>query len=224
MVSPKGIRRKKMKTKVIITILFLLAGIQPAMGYLVTIQIEAVVDSVKDDGPDDGYLDGQISPGYTITGWYTYESTTLDSNPSSHTGDYYHYSSPCGIFLTVGGFDFETDLSDVEFLLEMINDSTSGGLHDGYALISYHNLSLSNGSSVDHISWFLRDESATALSSDALLTTVPDLDVWQSYLEGLRIYGERAEYIIDATVTSAVPEPSTILLLGFGCLLIRKRS
>ena len=211
-----------MKTKAIITILFLLAGVQPAMGYLVTIQIEAMIDYVGDEGPDDGYLDGQIHVGDTITGWYTFESTTLDTNPSSQTGDYYHYSPPCGIFLTVGGFDFETDLSDVDFLMEMVNDSTSGGLHDSYNIISYHNLSLSNGSSVDSILWFLTDENATALSSDALLTTAPDLDEWQSII-GLLIDGERSGYGFYATVTSAVPEPSTILLLGFGCLLLRKR-
>jgi len=219
----QNLKGEKMKTKVIITILFLLACIQPANAYLVTIQIEAVVDSVTDDGPDDGYLDGLISPGDIITGWYIFESTTIDTNPSSQVGDYFHYSSPYGIFLTVGGFNFETNSSDVRFLLEMVNDSTSGGLHDSYGLISYNNLSLYNGTSTDEISWWLRDSSATALSSDALFTTAPNLDEWQSII-GLRIYGERGEYGIDATVTSAVPEPTTIALLGLGCLLLKKRS
>jgi len=213
-----------MKAGKIIPIVLAVCGLAfwplPTNATLITIQIEAIVDSVDDSG---NYLEGQINPGDIITGYYTYESTTLDSSPLDPVvGHYYHYSPPSGVSLTVGGFEFETDSANVDFLIAIANDVTSGGLHDSYWIHSYNNLPLSNSVSVDEISWSLRDYSATALSSDALPTTAPVLDDWQINL--LRLRGQRAGYIVDAHVTSAIPEPTTFLLLGLGSLLLRKRS
>jgi hypothetical protein len=196
-----------------------LAGALPANGYPVTIYIEAVVDTVDDSG---NYLEGKISPGSLITGYYIYESTTPDTNPSLYVGDYEHYTPPYGISLTVGGFEFKTNPLNVDFLLEIINDYTSGGLHDAYGLISYNNLPLYNGTSVNEISWWLTDTSATALSSTDLPSTAPSLDDWQSIV-GLRLEGDKT-FLIDAHVTSAVPEPATILLLATGALLLKRRT
>jgi len=213
-----------MKRVVISIIISVICGVSfcasPAEATLITIEITAEVDYVEDNG---NYLDGQINIGDIITGTYIYDSTTLDSNPSSQVGDYWHYQSPCGIFLSVGGFEFVTDLTNVRFLVEIINDSTSGGLHDAYGLISYNNLALSNGSSVDEISWWLTDPSATVLTSTVLPTTAPVLDDWQS-IYGLRLQGERVGYLVDADVISAIPEPATILLFTLGGLFLRKRS
>ena len=47
-----------------------------AQAALVTIQIEAVVDSVDDLF---GYLEGNITPGDIITGSYTYDLSTPDT-------------------------------------------------------------------------------------------------------------------------------------------------
>jgi hypothetical protein len=193
---------------------------KPAKATLITIEIAAVVDSLRDGGD---YLEGKIKPGDIITGLYTYESTTPDSNPIPQVADYLHRAAPCGISLTVGGFEFKTDPANVDFLVEIINDSTSGGLHDAYGLISYNNLALRNGTLVDSISWWLTDTSASALSSSELPSIAPVLNDWES-IYGLRLYGERAGYIIDAHVTFAIPEPATILMLGFGSLLLRKRT
>lgn len=211
------------KRKVMVLSAAILCGLvfwsTPTEAALITIEIEAVVDSVSDEG---NYLEGRVGVGDIITGWYTYESTTPETNPSPNVGDYEHFVSPYGIFLSVGGFDFQTDPANMNFLVEIIDDSISGGLHDSYIVRSYGNLPLSNGASVDHISWILTDSSASALSSDALPTTAPILDEWQSVF-GLRLHGERAGYIIDATVTRAIPEPVTVLLLGFGGLFLMKQ-
>jgi hypothetical protein len=191
----------------------------PAQATLITIQIEGVVDNVMDAG---NYLEGKIKPGNIITGFYTYESTTPDSNPIPQVADYLHHAAPCGISLTVGGFDFKTDPANVDFLVEIINDYTSGGLQDNYGLISYNNLPLSNGVSVDSIYWRLTDLSATALSSTELPTTAPVLEDWQ--LNHLRLDGVKDAFHISAHVTSAIPEPATALLFGLGVgLLLRKR-
>lgn len=149
----------------------LLAGAPPAKGYLVTIAIEAVVDSVDDDA---GYLEGKISPGNIITGYYTYESTTPDSIPADPVvGHYWHSASPAGVSLSSGGFSFQTDPANVDFLIGIVNNGTSGGLHDGYWFTSYNNLPISNGRLVDLITWSLEDPTANAFSNDSLPTTPP---------------------------------------------------
>jgi len=211
-----------MKYAIIPIIIGMLAlSVPPAEAALITIEITAEVDSVRDEA---NYLDGQINVGDIITGTYTYDSDTTDSNPLSTLGRYEHYAPPCGISLSVGGFDFETDTTNVDFLVAIANNYASGGIQDGYLLISYNNLPLSNGTLVDLISWQLDDPTATALSSDALPTTPPVLDDWQSIV-GLRLQGERMEsYLIDAHVTSAVPEPTSVLLFALGILLLRKRN
>jgi hypothetical protein len=186
----------------------------PVQASLVTIQITAEVDSVYDAG---NYLEGKIKPGDLITGFYTYEFTTPDSNPSTIVGHYWHYSPPAGISLTVGGLNFKTDPANVNFLVGVGNNDPS----DIYWLVSYNNLALSNGTSVDTIGWQLEDPTGTVFSSDELPTTAPVLEDWQSNV--LHIYGVKDAFHIFSEVTSAVPEPTAILLFGLGALLLRKR-
>jgi hypothetical protein len=118
----------------------------------------------------------------------------------------------------VGGLDFQTDLSNVYFEMGIGNDLAWG---DTYFFISFNNLRLSNEALVDGISWSLEDASATALSSDDLPKTAPILDQWGD--NRLRLHGERGMYIVDATVTWAIPEPLTVLFLGLGGLFLRKQ-
>ena len=208
---------------IIITATFGLFWAEPAKAALITIAIEATVDYVRDEY---NYLEGQISPGDIITGTYTYESTTVDTNPSSSVGMYEHDSYPCGIRLTVGGFVFQTDPDSIWFVVEIANDHPwfePDINRDNYLVGSYNNLPLSNGTPVSSISWQLDDPAGNALSSTDLPTTAPVLSDWQSEI-GLQLYGDRL-YGIAGHVTSAVviPEPATLLLLGIGAFLLRKR-
>ena len=188
-----------------------------ARAALVTIEIEAAVDSVLDEG---NYLEGKIEAGDIITGFYVYESTTPDSSPLDPVqGNYWHYAAPAGIALTVGGFNFMTDPFSIAFHVAVRNNSLSGD--DSYWLASDNNLPLSNGTQVDEILWSLRDPSGTALSSDALSTSAPVLEDWQS---NILAFGADRRYGISAHVTSAVPEPGTIMLVGIGAVFLRKRS
>jgi hypothetical protein len=192
----------------------------PAEATLVTIEIEAAVDYVGD--PYD-YLEGKIKVGDIITGFYAYDSSTLDTNPSLSVGDYRQDSASFGISLTVGGFEFKSDPTNLDFIVEIISDSTSGGLHDGYGVLSGSNLALSNGTIVDQISWWLGDSSATALSSTDLPGAAPVLGAWQS---NTLILGTARLYGIQAHVTSGVviPEPTTILPLALGGLVFLRRN
>ncbi len=171
---------------------------------VVTINITALVALVDDP---DNVLGGTINVGDTITAIYTYDSTTPDSNPLPTVGDYRHSSPPYGITVNAGGFVFETDPNNVDFLVEIVNDH-GGPARDNYLLRSYNNLPLSNGALVEHISWQLDDPTATALSSEALPKVPPVLADWESIfglvlrLDGIGVpFGP--EYFIRAHVTSA---------------------
>lgn len=188
---------------------------------LVTIQIEAVVDSVDDP---DNYLEGLVAVGDPITGTYTYDTDTPDSTPEYATvGRYEHFAPPAGIYLTVGGFEFETDSLNVDFLMAIADNVTSGGLHDSYWIQSYNNLPLVDETFIVTIFWTLRDYSATAISSIDLPMTAPVLDDWGvnllSFGAGTRARG----FVIEGHVTSAIPEPGTMVFLGLGGLLLRRR-
>ena len=191
------------------------SGLQAA---LITINLTAEVSGVNDR---DGLLEGRINVGDDITGIYTYDSDTPDSNPLYAVGDYQHYFWPSGITLSAGGFVFQTDPIHVDFLMEIIDNQIGV---DGYLIRSYRNLPLSNDVIVEHISWQLDDYSMTALSSVALPTTAPVLEDWESnYL--LITFGFKGYASIQATVTSVeiVPEPSSAVILAIGALLLRRR-
>jgi len=189
----------------------------PVNGALITVEIEAVVDSVRDEG---NHLEGKIKPGDIILGFYVYESTTPDSSPLDPVqGNYWNYAPPAGIALTVGGFNFMGDPFNIAFAVAIRNNIPPGG-GDIYSIGSSNNLPLSNGTPVMSIYWQLNGATASVFSTDALPTTVPSLGEWQTNhlrLETLRMFS------IDAHVTSAIPEPCTILLFGLcGLMLVRR--
>ncbi len=151
----------------------------------ITIEITADVAYVDDWS---NILGGQVQVGDVITGSYTYETTTPDSNTLPTVGDYRHVVAPFGIHLNVGPWVFETDPNNVNFLVEIVNDHSG---QDNYLLRSYNNIAIpaiASGALVDHISWQLDDSAATALNSIALPTTPPALADWESIF-GLSIEG-----------------------------------
>jgi len=207
-----------LRTAKIRAVLFavLLSAVTNLRAEVITIEITAEIAGID---VRDGLLEGRISVGDIITGSYSIDSDTSDNNPSGTLGAYWHYSS-YGINLSIGGFVFQSDPDNVSFLLG-IDNGTYG--HDTYLLRSYNNLPLSNEVHIEYISWQLDDYSGTALSSDALLATPPVLEDWEDNY--LRItFGYKESSVIGARVTSAVPEPATVLLFGLGALaLLRKR-
>ena len=180
-----------------------------------------------------GLLGGNINVGDIITGVYIYDSSTPDSELAEDIGIYRHYAPPAGITLTVGGLVFMTNPDNTEFTVGIGNNPPpplGGNPLDTYHLSSKYNLPLPNGAPVDHIWLSLSDLSFSTLSSDALPTSAPVLDDWET--QRIEITGsipapreEYPEYRIEGDLTSAVliPEPATVILFSLGSLaLLRK--
>jgi len=185
------------------------AGAEP-----ITIAIEARIDTVWDPF---GHLEGNIDPCDLITGYYTYESTTPDTNPSSTYGAYRQTYVGCAISFSVDSLGFSTDGNEMNWRVGIEND-----YHDTYSIRSYSNVPLSDGTPVESIYWQLEDSAGMAITNTDLPTTAPILTDWDYN----RLILETSQvFIIDATVTHAevVPEPSTIFLIAAGAMLIRKR-
>lgn len=146
---------------------------------LITIKIEAKVTSITDAN---NLLGGAIHINDQISGKYTYATGVPDGYPSNpHTGMYNYTSSTCGMNFQAGGFVFKTDPSNVRFMFIIEDNSFTGySYYDVYFPGSINNLPLSNGMTVSEITIQLLDNTTTALSSDALPTTAPDLTKWTS--------------------------------------------
>ena len=222
--------RAKLKIVSIMAVCFCALSAPPAQATLITIGIEAVVDDVHDS---DNYLEGKINIGDLITGTYTYDTDTPDSSLLAGVGRYEHYAYPCGFSLTVGDLDFKSDFSPglPEYFTIWITNDSSGV--DGISVKSYNNLPLSDGTSVNNISWVLRDYSENAISSIELPTTAPVLNAWDfNFLQFSAGAGRGGlgsgpgGFGVAAHVTSAVviPEPTTVLLFGLGGLILTRRS
>jgi hypothetical protein len=216
--------------KVILSIgLVLFFSFTPAQAYLIKIGLTGQVDYV-----DDPYnlLENGVHQNDLITGFYLYDSATPNSEPSVEFGIYKHTSTPYGMSLTIRSLIFQTNPTNVDFVISLTNNY-SGGSWDSYGVTSYNNLTLDNGVSIDRLHWQLDDYSGTALSSDALPITPPDLSQWQSNLLSVRggMYpfppdGTKTLFGINGHVTSVylVPEPTSFILLATGALLLKRRS
>jgi hypothetical protein len=183
-------------------------------GDLIGVKIEGKVYEVTDPN---NLLGGAIKVDDPMKGKYIYNIKANDTDPNPTFGIYWFYSSPCGIEVTIGNFIFKTDPNNLEFGIaignDYVNPPNSG---DGIEIGSNNCLNLSNGLIVTLIDWGLYDPSGTAVSSDALLTTAPDLPDWEqsTYGFGLMLQGKSPSnpsmtFSIKAEVTKATKGKAT---------------
>jgi hypothetical protein len=203
----------------IILLIFVICAIsfctQQAQAVPITIEISGEVTSASGSG-----LPSSIYEGVTFTGTYTYKSSTEISGDGHHLHD-----SPYGITLSLGGYEFKTTPSHVgQFDMWIMDDLLLNGVKDYYLVRSHENISVpSLGLTVGSIIWDLIDNTHMALSSDDLPLTAPVLTEWDyNYFE---IYGfdDLGGLLIKGTVTQAIPEPLTGVLMTMGIFFLRRR-
>lgn len=195
----------------------------PASAALVTIPLSAKVTAISGAG----VIGNALGAGDMLTGSYTYDTGTPDTNPASNVGDYQHAASPFGIVLQGGGLTFMSNPAAVDFLVEVVD----GNPGDAFGMRSYSNADVPElpGIHVAHISWFLKDSSGNALSSTALfagspvLADFPDYNVLsiQGCSEPCSENNAAGFFQIDARV---VPLPSPLLLVGSALCLLALRA
>jgi hypothetical protein len=193
---------RRMKSIALISSAAILS-ISPIFAEPVTISFEATVDYIEDTN---GALNGKLNPGSTITGKYTYDPAQTDSNPSPEVGDYEFDASPFGITLNLANTIVGT-APNGNFLIETVNDYNGT---DNFLLRSYENTSSDKALAINHISWQLDDPTMTALSSDALPSSPPNLANFQSWF-GINVEGTNGSFFLAATVTKITTGPQLFL-------------
>jgi hypothetical protein len=152
-------------------------------------------------------LDGSITNGTPLQGFYIFDTEIEDSNADATVGDYRNTSSACGVVVKMGNYVFRTNPRKVDFLIEVVNRDT-----DTYLFRSYFNVS-SQPINVGHIAWQLDDSAGSALSTTLLPLTPPNLTDFQGSF-GLTISGGGAEmepgFFVRGNVTSIEEVPAVI--------------
>jgi len=202
-------------------VLLLLCGVsQEARGDAITFNFTGTVTQFNSD-PSDPF-GGTISFGTPITGSYTFESTSPDSDPGASSGSYQITGSPYGVTATMGGNTFTTS----DFLAINIFDSSV----DQYGALGCAPDASTCFSGDLSIALFLQDATGTALSSDGLPLLPPDLSdfqtrdfsLFQNYFDAngdffqIEIGGQIDSLSCASCSVAAIPEPATVFLLGFG--------
>jgi len=219
-----------MRKKISIILMMLFGVCSSGWAEIITIGIEGVVDSIDDSG---NLLEGNINTGDSVTGWYKYDTATPDSNIQSHVGEYTYSTGPFGISININDLIFQTDTTNVDYKVAIVNGVPGGGGGDQYFVGSNNNLLVNSDIYVESLFWQLTDYSYNAISSTELNYIPLDLSPWQSG-NALVINGGLGgtppkfdeTFQIDGHVTSVylIPEPGAILLFALGGLFLRKRS
>jgi hypothetical protein len=162
-----------------------------------------------------------VSPGDSIIGSYTFESTTPDGAASATEGSYTAPSgAPYGLSVTIGGNPFSTQ----DFL--NIGIANFGLLGDVYTVLG---CSPDVGCTDLELEIALRDIDGTAFSSDALPLTPPLLSLFEirtfhvfALLGGneLQIEGTIDALTCPTCVPTPIPEPGTLGLMVAGLVLV----
>ena len=143
-----------------------------------------------------------VSYGGTATGYYVYEHPWPDADSSATRGSFVYKQPPARIVLKVGDHEFVSDTAVDSFEI-VINNGGS----DVYHVIGGGGVDARHTNLLFLLLTFrLFDSSATAISSDSLPTSAPDLTSWD--VNTMWILGD---FQIKVTVTDIVGVPTAVL-------------
>jgi hypothetical protein len=179
----------------------------------ITIEISGEVTSASGSG-----LPSTIYEGIAFTGTYTYDSSTPNTSGVDFCGQYVH-DAPYGITLSLGGYEFKTTSDHIgQFKVTIVNAVVN---NDTYGIISTEN-TLVNGVTVEYIFWELGRPGST-ITPVVLPVTAPILTDWDYNVLAISGTGDLGDLSIEGTVTQAVPEPFTGVLMVIGVFFFRRR-
>lgn len=165
-------------------------------------EISATVYNVGDPGNS---LAGSVKPGDVITGTYSIDPETPDSNSSPEYGHYPHDTAQTdtpqvGFDLLLNGHVLKSDHTLAGHLFEA---HVLNGYSDHFSINSWGNQPLANATNVDEIFLDLYDSTGRALASDALLSQAPDIGAFDFH--DIHVSGSGANnayFYIDAKINS----------------------
>jgi len=162
----------------------------------------------------DSSLGSTFSVGQTLSGSYTFESTTADSEVDPAFGLYGNALTT--LSFTIGSYIGTLGVGASEFAVSN-SPPPPTGIGDFYDLTADPVSGPSVGSDPPKtFALRVRDDTASALSSDALPVTPPDLAIFTSttwfllFDSGAQVGGPLT------SLTLAIPEPSSLVLFIYG--------
>ena len=183
----------------------------PASAALVTYNFAGTIGAVPSD------LGGVLSNGQTVSGSFTFESTTAPRAPASPTQN--AFDALTSFSFSVGGVSGSSSSAS-----ELQIDHNPGVLTDRFALVSRASdgltaTGLPAGASINFFSFRLDQNAGTLFSTASSLPTditFADFDTTQLFIF---FNTDNGLEIIDGTLSSfgparSVPEPATLLLVG----------
>jgi hypothetical protein len=200
--------------------LLVLAAAAPALATSVTVQISGTWDSVIDNAT---VLDGSITVGGSFTATLVYDDSVSDLNDDPSIGEYDVLAASSDLSLSTGNYSFapssglgiaiDDDNAFGEDVVFLFAESyvTSGPLPSG---ISTGGTSYANPT--------LTDTSGTAYGSDeltALPWSIGSYDLTSFYFFTGVLGAGAGDFIeLQGTITglALLPEPSNLVLVGFG--------
>jgi len=178
----------------------------------VTFEFAGEINFVRDD---DNLLGGDVTVGTPFSGLYTFESTTPDADPDETRRGLYN-DAITFVSGEVAGIAFAGP-DGPRGLVEVLDfPNTSFDAFGVFADVAFL------GASFD-LSLDLLDRSGTVFQSDALPTIAPDVSLFDLATFSILDGSETIPLSISGEITTHVPEPSTLALLGTGLLIALKR-
>ena len=154
----------------------LLTGSPPAFD-LITVELDGYVTAVTDPS---GFLQQKTDAGDPIAGLFVYDESAADQHPQPDLGRYRFQEPRYTVSFKTGRLSFASDPAGVDITIKLTNDKKTSVVKDQYEVKSTGNKDVLPGVGVAAIDIVLVDESATALSSDAIAGQNPYAASWPS--------------------------------------------
>jgi hypothetical protein len=125
-----------------------------------------------------GELEGRVGVGEDIYGLFVYDETAPDEHPQPDVGRYRFREGPYVVGVKTDHLWFSSGRTGVDITIRLTNDKKTSAVRDQFEVKSTLNSDPLPGVGVASIDVLLVDDSATALSSDALAGQCPNAAAW----------------------------------------------